>query len=285
MTMNKRKDQTVYVEVSHLSKTYDISEPFYARLLTGKKKVMLHAVNDVSFQIAKGETYALVGESGSGKSTLARSLVGLEKPNKGFISFDGSVVFDENKGQMLDGFMRQKLQMVFQSPYSSLNPRWRIRDILAEPLKAFNLIEGEEDQYRRVNELLEMVGLSKSDSDRFPHEFSGGQRQRISIARSLASNPSFIVCDEPTSALDVSVQAQVLNLLKQLQKDLGLTYLFISHDMAVVRVMAHRIGVLKSGKLVEENHAASLIENPKQLYTKMLMDATPRFNAQLSNFK
>lgn len=283
--MNKRKDQTVYVEVSHLSKTYDISEPFYARLLTGKKKVMLHAVNDVSFQIAKGETYALVGESGSGKSTLARSLVGLEKPNKGFISFDGSVVFDENKGQMLDGFMRQKLQMVFQSPYSSLNPRWRIRDILAEPLKAFNLIEGEEDQYRRVNELLEMVGLSKSDSDRFPHEFSGGQRQRISIARSLASNPSFIVCDEPTSALDVSVQAQVLNLLKQLQIDLGLTYLFISHDMAVVRVMAHRIGVLKSGKLVEENHAASLIENPKQPYTKMLMDATPRFNAQLSNFK
>ena len=124
-----------------------------------------------------------------------------------------------------------------------------------------------------------MVGLSKSDSDRFPHEFSGGQRQRISIARSLASNPSFIVCDEPTSALDVSVQAQVLNLLKQLQKDLGLTYLFISHDMAVVRVMAHRIGVLKSGKLVEENHAASLIENPKQPYTKLLMDATPRFNA------
>ena len=277
--MNKRKDQTVYVEISHLSKTYDISEPFYSRLLTGKKKVMLHAVNDVSFQIAKGETYALVGESGSGKSTLARSLVGLEQPNKGFISFDGSVVFDENKGQMLDGFMRQKLQMVFQSPYSSLNPRWRIRDILAEPIKAFNLIEGEEDQYRRVNELLEMVGLSKSDSDRFPHEFSGGQRQRISIARSLASNPSFIVCDEPTSALDVSVQAQVLNLLKQLQKDLGLTYLFISHDMAVVRVMAHRIGVLKSGKLVEENYAASLIENPQQPYTKMLMDATPRFNA------
>ena len=277
--MNKRKDQTVYVEISHLSKTYDISEPFYARLLTGKKKVMLHAVNDVSFQIAKGETYALVGESGSGKSTLARSLVGLEQPNKGFISFDGNVVFDENKGQMLDGFMRQKLQMVFQSPYSSLNPRWRIRDILAEPIKAFNLIEGEEDQYRRVNELLEMVGLSKSDSDRFPHEFSGGQRQRISIARSLASNPSFIVCDEPTSALDVSVQAQVLNLLKQLQKDLGLTYLFISHDMAVVRVMAHRIGVLKSGKLVEENYAASLIENPEQPYTKMLMDATPRFNA------
>ena len=164
--MNKRKDQTAYVKVSHLSKTYDISEPFYSRLLTGKKKVMLHAVNDVSFQIAKGETYALVGESGSGKSTLARSLVGLEQPNKGFISFDGSVVFDENKGQMLDGFMRQKLQMVFQSPYSSLNPRWRIRDILAEPIKAFNLIEGEEDQYRRVNELLEMVGLSKSDSDR-----------------------------------------------------------------------------------------------------------------------
>ena len=277
--MGKCIDNPAYVEVSRLSKTFDISEPFYARLLTGKEKSLLSAVDDVSFRIAKGETYALVGESGSGKSTLARSLVGLEQPNHGFISIDGNIVFDEDKGQLIDTNLRQKLQMVFQSPYSSLNPRWRIRDILAEPIKAFNLIDGGEAQNRRVIELLEMVGLSKSDSSRFPHEFSGGQRQRISIARALASNPSFIVCDEPTSALDVSVQAQVLNLLKKLQKDLGLTYLFISHDMAVVRVMAHRIGVLKSGKLVEENDAASLIENPQQPYTQMLMDATPRFNA------
>lgn len=277
--MGKRIDNPAYVEVSRLSKTFDISEPFYARLLTGKEKSLLRAVDDVSFRIAKGETYALVGESGSGKSTLARSLVGLEQPNHGFISIDENIVFDEDKGQLIDTNLRQKLQMVFQSPYSSLNPRWRIRDILAEPIKAFNLIDGGEAQNRRVIELLEMVGLSKSDSSRFPHEFSGGQRQRISIARALASNPSFIVCDEPTSALDVSVQAQVLNLLKKLQKDLELTYLFISHDMAVVRVMAHRIGVLKSGKLVEENDAASLIENPQQPYTQMLMDATPRFNA------
>lgn len=278
-TMSKIFDNPSYVEVSHLSKTFDISEPFYARFLTGKKKSLLRAVDDVSFRISKGETYALVGESGSGKSTLARSLVGLEQPNHGIISIDNNVVFDEKKGQLIDASLRQKLQMVFQSPYSSLNPRWRIRDILAEPIKAFNLIEGGEEQNRRVHELLEMVGLSKSDSSRFPHEFSGGQRQRISIARALASNPSFIVCDEPTSALDVSVQAQVLNLLKELQKELGLTYFFISHDMAVVRVMAHRIGVLKSGKLVEENDAASLIENPQQPYTQMLMDATPRFNA------
>lgn len=277
--MNKPMDNRTYVEVSRLRKTFDISEPFYARLLTGKQKSFLRAVDDVSFRIAKGETYALVGESGSGKSTLARSLVGLERPNNGFISIDGKVIFDENQGQLINADLRQRLQMVFQSPYSSLNPRWRIRDILSEPIKAFNLIDGSEAQNRRVIELLEMVGLSKSDSTRFPHEFSGGQRQRISIARALASNPSFIVCDEPTSALDVSVQAQVLNLLKQLQKELGLTYLFISHDMAVVRVMAHRIGVLKSGRLVEENDAASLIENPKQAYTQMLMDATPRFNA------
>ena len=267
-----------YVQVSGLCKHFDISEPFYVRLVTGRQKRILKAVDDVSFQIPKGQTYALVGESGSGKSTIARALVGLEKPDSGHIDIDGSSVFDEEKGQLVDDHQRQKLQMVFQSPYSSLNPRWRIRDILAEPIRAFRLIDGVEDQSRRVIELLELVGLSESDGKRYPHEFSGGQRQRISIARALASNPEFIVCDEPTSALDVSVQAQVLNLLKRLQRDLGLTYLFISHDMAVVRVMAHRIGVLKEGKLIEEKDATSLIENPQHPYTRMLMDATPRFN-------
>ena len=271
--------ETAYIEVMGLCKYFDISDPFYARLVTGKKKRLLTAVNDVTFQIPKGQTYALVGESGSGKSTIARALVGLERPDSGHITIDGATVFDEARGQLISNQFRQKLQMVFQSPYSSLNPRWRIKDILAEPIQAFELIEGVEEQSRRVNELLELVGLSESDGLRFPHEFSGGQRQRISIARALASNPEFIVCDEPTSALDVSVQAQVLNLLKQLQRDLGLTYLFISHDMAVVRVMAHRIGVMKDGKLIEENDAASLIEQPQQPYTKMLMNATPRFNA------
>ena len=266
-----------YLDVSGLSRHFDVSDPLIARLLAGGKRRRLTAVDDVSFRIAKGETYALVGESGSGKSTIARMIVGLERPDSGRIGIDGHTVFDEVNGQVQDNSLRQKLQMVFQSPYSSLNPRWRVGDILVEPIRAFGLIKDPVAQQQRVRELLDQVGLSAPDADRYPHEFSGGQRQRISIARALASKPQFIVCDEPTSALDVSVQAQVLNLLKMLQRELQLTYLFISHDMAVVRVMAHRIGVLKNGKLVEENAAGALIETPQQPYTRMLMDSTPRF--------
>ena len=251
-----------YLTVTGLSRHFDISDPFLARVVSGGGKRLLTAVDDVSFSIAKGRTYALVGESGSGKSTIARMIVGLERPDSGTIRIDGQTAFDPVSGPTQDN-LRQKLQMVFQSPYSSLNPRWRVGDILMEPIRAFGLISEETAQQRRVQELLDQVGLSAPDADRFPHEFSGGQRQRISIARALASNPQFIVCDEPTSALDVSVQAQVLNLLKQLQRDLQLTYLFISHDMAVVRVMAHRIGVLKDGRLVEENEAGKLIESPR----------------------
>ena len=266
-----------YLNVTNISRHFDISDPILARMLSGGGKRILTAVDDVSFSIAKGQTYALVGESGSGKSTIARMVVGLERPDSGRILIDGQTAFDAAGGQAQDERLRQKLQMVFQSPYSSLNPRWRVGDILMEPIKAFGLISERGAQQRRVDELLEQVGLSSPDAARFPHEFSGGQRQRISIARALASNPQFIVCDEPTSALDVSVQAQVLNLLKQLQRDLQLTYLFISHDMAVVRVMAHRIGVLKDGRLVEENEAGKLIESPQQPYTRMLMESTPRF--------
>lgn len=266
-----------YLDVSGLSRHFDVSDPLITRLLAGGKRRRLTAVDDVSFRIAKGETYALVGESGSGKSTIARMIVGLERPDSGRIGIDGHTVFDEVNGQVQDNSLRQKLQMVFQSPYSSLNPRWRVGDILVEPIRAFGLIKDPVAQQQRVRELLDQVGLSAPDADRYPHEFSGGQRQRISIARALASKPQFIVCDEPTSALDVSVQAQVLNLLKMLQRELQLTYLFISHDMAVVRVMAHRIGVLKNGKLVEENAAGALIETPQQPYTRMLMDSTPRF--------
>jgi len=266
-----------YLQVSGLSRHFDISDPFLARLLTGGARRQLTAVDNVSFSIARGQTYALVGESGSGKSTIARMIVGLERPDSGTIRFDGRTAFDERQGQVQDNSLRQKLQMVFQSPYSSLNPRWRVGDILMEPIRAFDLIADPEARRRRVHELLDQVGLSTQDAQRYPHEFSGGQRQRISIARALASNPQFIVCDEPTSALDVSVQAQVLNLLKQLQRDLQLTYLFISHDMAVVRVMAHRIGVLKNGWLVEENAAGPLIESPQDPYTRMLMESTPRF--------
>jgi len=266
-----------YLRVSGLSRHFDISDPFLARLLTGGARRQLTAVDNVSFSIARGQTYALVGESGSGKSTIARMIVGLERPDSGTIRFDGRTAFDERQGQVQDNSLRQKLQMVFQSPYSSLNPRWRVGDILMEPIRAFDLIADPEARRRRVHELLDQVGLSTQDAQRYPHEFSGGQRQRISIARALASNPQFIVCDEPTSALDVSVQAQVLNLLKQLQRDLQLTYLFISHDMAVVRVMAHRIGVLKNGRLVEENAAGPLIESPQDPYTRTLMESTPRF--------
>jgi peptide/nickel transport system ATP-binding protein len=265
-----------FVTVSKLSRHFDISDVWINRVLSGTSRQILKAVDNVSFSIPKGETYALVGESGSGKSTIARLVVGLDRPDHGDINIDGQIAGAGGSGKGFPVFMRQKLQMVFQSPYSSLNPRWRVGNILLEPIKAFNLIDDSAGQKRRVKELLDQVGLSAADATRYPHEFSGGQRQRISIARALASNPEFIVCDEPSSALDVSVQAQVLNLLKSLQKNLNLTYLFISHDMAVVKFMAHQVGVLKNGRLIEESAAKKLFEHPQHDYTKMLIDSTPR---------
>ena len=265
-----------FIQIEQLCRRFDLSEPWLARMIYRKPKRFLDAVDNVSFAIERGKTYALVGESGSGKSTIARIAVGLLGPSSGRILIDGHNLHDRGLSQAQHRRIRQRLQMVFQSPYASLNPRWRVGNILAEPLRTFSLVDGRQAEQRRVNELLEQVGLSASDARRFPHEFSGGQRQRISIARALASRPDFIVCDEPTSALDVSVQAQVLNLLKELQRDLGLTYLFITHDLAVVRVMAHRIGVLKSGQLVEEQDTATLIESPQSDYTKMLIRSAPR---------
>ena len=265
-----------FIRVEQLSRRFDLSEPWLVRMIYRKPRRFLDAVDNVSFAIERGKTYALVGESGSGKSTIARIAVGLLGPSSGRILIDGHNLHDRGLSQAEHRRIRQRLQMVFQSPYASLNPRWRVGNILAEPLRTFSLVDGRQAEQKRVNELLEQVGLSASDARRFPHEFSGGQRQRISIARALASRPDFIVCDEPTSALDVSVQAQVLNLLKELQRDLGLTYLFITHDLAVVRVMAHRIGVLKSGQLVEEQDTATLIESPKSDYTKMLIRSAPR---------
>ena len=265
-----------FIRVEQLCRRFDLSDPWLARMIYRKPKRFLDAVDNVSFAIERGKTYALVGESGSGKSTIARIAVGLLGPSSGRILIDGHNLHDRELSQAEHRRIRQRLQMVFQSPYASLNPRWRVGNILAEPLRTFSLVDGRQAEQRRVNELLEQVGLSASDARRFPHEFSGGQRQRISIARALASRPDFIVCDEPTSALDVSVQAQVLNLLKELQRDLGLTYLFITHDLAVVRVMAHRIGVLKSGQLVEEQDTATLIESPESDYTKMLIRSAPR---------
>ena len=258
----------------NLSRSFDLSDPWLIRMLSFRKKRILDAVSNVSFQIERGTTYALVGESGSGKSTIARMAVGLLAPSAGTVTIDGVDLNDASLDSQERQALRRRIQMVFQSPYASLNPRWRVGAILAEPLRAFGLATGREKE--RVNELLEQVGLSVADARRFPHEFSGGQRQRISIARALASEPEFIICDEPTSALDVSVQAQVLNLLKQLQRDLGLTYLFITHDLAVVATMASRIGVLQSGKLVEEGDSEALFANPQTDYTRMLIDSAPR---------
>lgn len=266
------------IKFEHLRQRYDLSEPWLARVIYGREKKFLDAVDDVSFSIERGKTYALVGESGSGKSTIARMAVGLLTPTAGTVKIDGHDLHDSSYTQAEHRKIRQRLQMVFQSPYASLNPRWRVGSILAEPMRVFNLVEGKTAEQDRVEELLTQVGLSASDARRFPHEFSGGQRQRISIARALASKPDFIVCDEPTSALDVSVQAQVLNLMSDLKDEFGLTYLLITHDLTVVRHMADRIGVLYLGRLVEEADPETLFETPRHPYTKMLLDAAPRMD-------
>ena len=264
-----------FLLVNQLSRIFDLSDPWILRKIKGQQKKLLKAVDKVNFSIERGQTYALVGESGSGKSTIAMMVAGLIKPSSGFITIDGYNFFSPVIENNIKYSLRKSVQMIFQSPYASLNPRWRVGDVLKEPIKAFNLIESENGQKRRVCELLEQVGLSERDINKFPHEFSGGQRQRICIARSLASEPKLIICDEPTSALDVSVQAQVLNLLKDLQKQFSLTYLFISHDLAVVSTMANRIGVLKQGILVEEASPYKLFEKSEHDYTKMLLSAAP----------
>ena len=265
-----------FITAKNLTRRYDLSDPWIVRQLTFRPKRFLTAVNDVSFSVEKGTTYALVGESGSGKSTIAKMAVGLLAPSAGTITLDNHNLNDRNLSQQSQQSMRRRIQMVFQSPYASLNPRWRVGDILAEPIQSFDLIQGAKNQAKRVDELLEQVGLSPSDAKKYPHEFSGGQRQRISIARALSSQPEVIICDEPTSALDVSVQAQVLNLLKSLQKEFSLTYLFITHDLAVVSSVANRIGVLNKGALVEEASPKELFINPKQDYTRMLLNAAPK---------
>ena len=267
-----------FVQAIDLSRTFDLSDPFIVRAISRSPKRILTAVDRVSFSIEKGTTYALVGESGSGKSTIAKMAVGLLRPTNGSLLVDGMNLNDPKLAKEETLALRRRIQMVFQSPYASLNPRWRVKDILSEPIKAFNLIENPKAQIDRVHELLEQVGLASSDANKFPHEFSGGQRQRISIARALSSEPEIIVCDEPTSALDVSVQAQVLNLLKSLQKKYALTYLFITHDLAVVSTMANKIGVLNQGKLVEEQTPEILFSKPKNSYTKMLLNSAPKIN-------
>lgn len=263
---------TPLVEVKDAARYFDVSASWLERTIYRKPRVLLHAVDGVSFTLNKGETLALVGESGCGKSTVARLLTGLYKLSKGTIKFDGVDIATMSTDQKQA--VRKRLQMIFQDPYASLNPRWRVGRIIAEPLNTHTDLSAAE-QTLRVSELLEQVGLNPADKNRYPHQFSGGQRQRISIARALALNPEFIVCDEPTSALDVSVQAQVLNLMKDLQANLGLSYLFISHNLAVVHHVADRVGVMYLGRIVEIADRDSLFSTPLHPYTQMLLGAIP----------
>src|ERR1700742_1244074 len=263
-----------FVDVKNLRCQFDVSKPWLNRVLEGGTHEFLKAVDGVTFDIARGETFALVGESGSGKTTVARMVVGLLPPSSGRVMIDGISMTDPKQAQVRQK-LRRRIQMIFQDPYASLNPRFRVDAIVSEPIRAFDLIQGEADIRARVGELLALVGLHADDGVKYPHEFSGGQRQRIAIARALASEAEFIVCDEPTSALDVSVQAQILNLMRDLQDKFGLTYLFISHNLAVVRHMATRIGVMYLGRVVEIAQSRQLFDAPKMPYTKMLLGAVP----------
>ena len=247
------------VQARDLAMTFDVSAPWLNRVLERKPRQLLHAVDGVSFDIEKGQTLALVGESGCGKSTVARLLVGLYRPTHGGLTFDGQdahAAFRTAEGRKL----RRRIQMIFQDPYASLNPRWSVEDIVGEPLTEHGIVTDAAQLEAQVGALLQSVGLSSLDMVKYPHQFSGGQRQRISIARALATKPEFLVCDEPTSALDVSVQAQVLNIMKDLQRQHGLTYLFISHNLAVVRHVSDQVGVMYLGRLVELSGKQQLFE-------------------------
>ena len=268
------KAEGVLLEVKDLARTFDVSRPWLNRVIEGAPRQILKAVDGVSFTIDRGETLALVGESGCGKSTVARLICGLYGPTRGQVVFDGvDLASIDRRTDMLA--MRRRFQMIFQDPYASLNPRWRVQRIIAEPIRSHKLIADEDKLAKRVGELLTDVGLSPLDGEKYPHEFSGGQRQRISIARALSSNPEFLVCDEPTSALDVSVQAQILNLMKDLQREHGLTYLFISHNLAVVSHISDRVGVMYLGRIVEIAPTKLLFERPLHPYTRMLESAIP----------
>jgi peptide/nickel transport system ATP-binding protein len=277
MSTVMKNDTQPLVRATDLAKTFDVSAPWLNRVLEGAPRLLLKAVDGVSFDIQRGKTLALVGESGCGKSTVARLLVGLYKPTRGDFEFDGQdahAAFKTPQGRAL----RRRVQMVFQDPYASLNPRWTVGDIIAEPLREHGILSDDDAITQRVGELLQSVGLSALDHVKFPHQFSGGQRQRISIARALATQPDFLVCDEPTSALDVSVQAQVLNIMKDLQRKQGLTYLFISHNLAVVRHVSDEVGVMYLGGLVELADKHSLFDRPRHPYTRMLLDAIPKMH-------
>ena len=260
--MTNTENRKKLVEVKHLKQYF------------GSKKNVVKAIDDISFEIFEGETFGLVGESGSGKSTTGRALLRLYKPTEGEILFEGKNIANLKKGKELLEF-RKEAQMIFQDPYASLDGRMKVRDIIAEGIDIHGLAKTAEERDAMVDELLETVGLNKEHANRYPHEFSGGQRQRIGIARALAVNPKFIVCDEAISALDVSIQAQIVNLLKRLQKEIGLTYLFIAHDLSMVKYISDRIAVMYRGRIVELGSAECVYNNPQHPYTKSLLSAIP----------
>lgn len=261
--------QTPILEVNNLSK-YFYSKPS----LFGREKVSVRAVDDVSFKVFPGETMGLVGESGSGKTTLSRTVLLLEKPTAGEIFYRGKDIVKLSKEEIRK--LRKEIQIIFQDPYSSLNPRMNIGEILTSPMQVHAIGKNQKERLEKAGELLEKVGLKNSDLGKYPHEFSGGQRQRIGIARALALNPKFIICDESVSALDVSVQAQVLNLLNDLKEEFGLTYIFISHDLAVVKYMSDQLLVMQHGEQKELGDADAIYANPKTDYTRELIEAIPK---------
>ena len=263
MSENEKRADAPLVEVRNLKLYFQVAAGFM-------KTAMLKAVDDVSFSIGRGETLGLVGESGCGKTTVGRALLHLYKPTAGEVIFDGRKV---DKSTMSE--FRRRAQMVFQDPYSSLNPRMTVGDIVAEPIDVHKLCKTKQERNERVRELLATVGISSEQATRYAHEFSGGQRQRIGIARALASNPEFIVCDEPVSALDVSIQAQVVNMLEDLQHQMGLSYLFIAHDLSVVKHISDRIAVMYLGHIVETAEANELHRHPAHPYTISLLSAVP----------
>jgi peptide/nickel transport system ATP-binding protein len=260
-----------------IARYFDVSPPWLNRLLERRGRVILKAVDGIDIAVGKGETLGLVGESGCGKSTVARVIVGLYAPTRGTVTYDGLAIAGEGATTDAGALRRARrgMQMIFQDPYASLNPRWQVSAIVSEPIRSLAPDTSRAALAERVGALLAQVGLAPADGVKYPHQFSGGQRQRISIARALSTNPAFLVCDEPTSALDVSVQAQVLNLMRDLQRSLGLTYLFISHNLAVVHHIADRVGVMYLGRIVELAPTRELFSQPQHPYTRMLLDAVP----------
>ncbi|MEY4116677.1 MAG: hypothetical protein RLZZ116_5 [Planctomycetota bacterium] len=268
MTSAAKSDQPILLEVKNLKTWFPVRRGILQRTVGHVK-----AVDDVSFFVRRGETLGLVGESGCGKTTVGRSILRLIPNSGGTVRFDGKDVLGAGALEMRK--LRREMQIIFQDPGGSLNPRMRVGRIIGEPLEVHGLTQGDDETRARVEELLVKCGLWKQAADRYPHEFSGGQRQRIGIARALSLNPRLIVCDEPTSALDVSIQSQILNLLADLQQEMGLSYLFISHDMAVIHHICDRIAVMYNGKIVEEGSRDEIIKSPRHEYTQALLSAVP----------